>query len=60
MNKNSDIKERVAIVLKYKQLNVNRASKVLSMPQRTLNRQVNEDGNVGIDLIAHIGFKEII
>lgn len=51
MNKNSDIKERVAIVLKYKQLNVNRASKVLSMPQRTLNRQVNEDGNVGIDLV---------
>lgn len=45
------IKNRVSAVLKYKNLNVNRASKVLGMPQRTLNRQVNEDGNISIDLV---------
>ena len=61
MNMKDDIKKRVAQVLKYKQLNVNRACKVLDMPQRTLNRQVNEDGNVSIDLVNAIlnNFPEI-
>ena len=48
------IKKRVVQVLKYKKINVNRASKILGIPQRTLNRQVNEDGNVGIDLVNAI------
>lgn len=42
---------RVAEVLRYKQINVNRACKILGMPQRTLNRQVNEDGNVSMELL---------
>ena len=50
----NDIKKRVVQVLKYKKINVNRASKILGIPQRTLNRQVNEDGNVGIDLVNAI------
>lgn len=56
-----DIKKRVALVLKHKQLNVNRACKVLGIPQRTLNRQVNEDGNISIDLVNAIlnNFPEI-
>ena len=46
-----DIKKRVIELLKYKGLNVNRASKLLGIPQRTLNRQVNECGSIGIDLL---------
>ena len=45
------LKKRVAELFRYKKINVNRASVMLGMPQRTLNRQVNEDGNVGIDLV---------
>ena len=56
-----NIKERVVAVLKEKGLNVNRASGVLGMPQRTLNRQVNEGGNVTMELVYAIidGFPEI-
>ena len=54
MNMKDDIKKRVTLVLKHKQLNVNRACKVLGIPQRTLNRQVNEDGNISIDLVNAI------
>ena len=52
--KDNGIKQRVAEVLRYKKINVNRASKVLSIPQRTLNRQVNEDGNISMDLLYAI------
>lgn len=45
------IKERVLSVLKEKKMNVNRASKLLGIPQRTLNRQVHEDGKVGMELV---------
>jgi hypothetical protein len=38
-------------VLRFKEINVNRASKKLCIPQRTLNRQVNEDGNISMDLL---------
>ena len=56
-----NIKKRVSAVLKYKQMNVNRASKFLDMPQRTLNRQVNEDGNISMELVYAIlsNFPEI-
>ncbi|MBR3976860.1 MAG: S24 family peptidase [Bacteroidaceae bacterium] len=42
-------------------MNVNRASKFLDMPQRTLNRQVNEDGNISMELVYAIlsNFPEI-
>ncbi|MBR3906798.1 MAG: S24 family peptidase [Bacteroidaceae bacterium] len=55
------IKSRVIEVLKYKGLNVNRASKVLDIPQRTLNRQVNEGGNISMELVYAIlnNFNEI-
>ena len=49
--KGRGIKSRVVEVLRFKQINVNRASKKLSIPQRTLNRQVNEDGNISMDLL---------
>ena len=48
------IKSRVVAVLKHIGLNVNRASKFLGIPQRTLNRQVNEDGNISMDLVYAI------
>ena len=48
------IKQRVVEVLKHKGLNVNRASKVLDIPQRTLNRQVNEDGKISMELVYAI------
>lgn len=48
------IKERVVAVLKHIGMNVNRASKFLGIPQRTLNRQVNEGGNVSMDLVYAI------
>ena len=38
------MKERVLSVFKAKKINVNKASKLLGIPQRTLNRQVNENG----------------
>lgn len=46
-----DIKQRVVALFKAKGLNVNRASKLFGIPQRTLNRQVNEEGNIGMDLV---------
>ena len=49
--KGRGIKSRVVEVLRFKQINVNRASKKLCIPQRTLNRQVNEDGNISMDLL---------
>jgi hypothetical protein len=49
--KGRGIKSRVVEVLKFKEINVNRASKKLCIPQRTLNRQVNEDGNISMDLL---------
>ena len=59
--KKDNIKERVLAVLKAKGLNVNRASKLLGMPQRTLNRQVNEDGKIAMELLYSIldNFPEI-
>ena len=49
--KGRGIKSRVVEVLRFKQINVNRASKKLCIPQRTLNRQVNVDGNISMDLL---------
>lgn len=48
------IKDRVVAVLKHIGMNVNRASKFLGIPQRTLNRQVNEGGNVSMELVYAI------
>ena len=55
------VKTRVIEVLKSKGLSVNRASKILDIPQRTLNRQVNEGGNISMDLVYAIlnNFPEI-
>ena len=52
--KANSLKERVADVLRYKKISVNKASKVLNIPQRTLNRQVNEEGSVGMELLYAI------
>lgn len=49
-----NIKDRVAAVLKEKGLSVNKASAVLGIPQRTLNRQVNEGGNTTMELVYSI------
>ena len=56
-----NIKDRVIAVLKAKGLNVNRASKMFGIPQRTMNRQVNEDGKIAMDLMYAIldAFPEI-
>lgn len=48
------IKKRILILLSDKALNVSRASVVLEMPQRTLNRQLNEGGNVSMELLCAI------
>lgn len=48
------IRDRVSEVLKYLGLNVNRASKYLGVPQRTLNRQVNEGGNISMEIVNAI------
>ena len=45
------IKDRVLKVFKAKKINVNRASRMFGIPQRTLNRQVNEEGKVGMELV---------
>lgn len=45
------MKQRIVKVFEYKKLNANSASHVLGIPQRTLNRQVNEDGKVGMELV---------
>lgn len=59
--KKDNIKDRVIAVLRYKGLNVNKASGLFSIPQRTLNRQVNEDGKIAMELIYAIldNFPEI-
>lgn len=59
--KKNNIKDRVIAVLKAKGLNVNKASKLFGMPQRTLNRQVNEDGKIAMELMYSIldNFPEI-
>lgn len=46
------LKERVLKVFEYKRLNPNSASRILGIPQRTLNRQVNENGKVGMELVS--------
>lgn len=48
------IKRRILSILSDKALNVNRASEVLDIPQRTLNRQLNEGGNISMELICAI------
>lgn len=55
------VKERVSEIFRYKNLNVNKACAVLGVPQRTLNRQVNEDGKITMELVYAIldAFPEI-
>ncbi|MBE6308373.1 MAG: helix-turn-helix transcriptional regulator [Bacteroidaceae bacterium] len=55
------IKDRILSVFKFKKINANRASRLLGIPQRTLNRQVNEDGKVGMELVYSLlnTFKDI-
>ena len=50
----NSIKERVVAVLKHIGMNVNRASKFLGVPQRTLNRPVNEGGNISMEIVYAI------
>lgn len=45
------LKNRVLRFFETKMLNVNSASRLLGLPQRTINRQVNEDGKVGMELV---------
>lgn len=45
------LKERILKVFEYKGLNANSASRILGIPQRTINRQVNEEGKVGLELV---------
>lgn len=45
------IKSRVAYLLNLKKMSVNSASRLFKIPQRTLNRQVNEDSRVGVELV---------
>ena len=49
-----EIRKRILTLLSDKDLNVSRASGVLEMPQRTLNRQLNEGGNVSMELLRAI------
>ena len=49
-----EIKGRILMLLAEKGLNVSKASGVLEIPQRTLNRQLNEEGNVSMELIRAI------
>ncbi len=49
-----NIKKRILILLADNNLNVSRASVVLEIPQRTLNRQLNEAGSVSMELIRAI------
>lgn len=55
------LKQRILMLFEYKGLNANSASSILGIPQRTLNRQVNEDGRVGVELIQALlnNFPEI-
>lgn len=46
------IKQRIVRIFEYKGLNANSASSILGIPQRTLNRQVNEDAKVGMELVT--------
>ena len=48
------IRSRILNLLSEKGLNVSRASVVLQIPQRTLNRQLNEGGSVSMELIRAI------
>ncbi len=48
------LKQRVLRLFQIKQLNANSASRLLGIPQRTLNRQVNENGKVGMELVSAI------
>ena len=49
-----EIRRRILILLTEKGLNVSKASGVLDIPQRTLNRQLNEGGSVSMELIRAI------
>lgn len=51
---NSRLKDRVISVFKFKKLNPNSASRLFGIPQRTINRQVNEDGKIGMELVYSI------
>ena len=46
------IKRRIRLLLSDRGLSVNRASHILGLPQRTLNRQLNEDGNVSMEFVC--------
>ncbi|MBQ8735456.1 MAG: LexA family transcriptional regulator [Bacteroidaceae bacterium] len=48
------IKKRILSLFTENGLTVNKASLLLEMPQRTLNRQLNEGGNVSVDLLRAI------
>ena len=48
------IKRRILDLLAERNLNVSRASVILEIPQRTLNRQLNEGGSVSMELIRAI------
>lgn len=51
---NNDLKKRILALFEHNRLNVNSASRILGIPQRTLNRQVNEDGKVGVELVRSL------
>lgn len=57
----NSLKERVLMVFEYKKINANSASRILGIPQRTINRQVNENGKVGMELVSALltNFPEI-
>ncbi len=50
----SSLKDRVVRVLKFKKLNPSSAGRLLGIPQRTINRQVNENGKIGMELVYSI------
>lgn len=54
MKMNSTLKERVLQLLEMKGLNANSASRILGIPQRTLNRQVNENGKISMEIVMAI------
>ncbi len=51
---NRGLKKRVVRLFELKGLNPNSASKLWGIPQRTINRQVKEGGNIGMELVYSI------
>ena len=49
-----NIRKRILEILAEKGLSVSRASALLEMPQRALNRQLNEEGGISMELIRSI------